>query len=96
MPAVHIFVENRIMSAILCLFEDDYIILAWPLLLLVDSLIPESRLIYWSLPGVMGHLQVVTLPEWYFIAPDNQTFDLYITPSTLCCVEFYFYQVGLN
>ena len=33
----------------------------------------------------MGHLQVVMLPEWYFIAPDaavNQTFDLYVAPST--------------
>ena len=31
--------------------------------------IPESKLIYLSLPGVMGHLQVIMLAEWYFIAP---------------------------
>ena len=47
-------------------------------------MIPESRLIYWSLPGVMGHLQDITLAE-YFIAPGaaaNQTSDLYINPPT--------------
>ena len=35
--------------------------------LLVNQVIWESKIIYWSLPGVMGHLQVLTLAEWYFI-----------------------------
>ena len=42
----------------------------------VGELLRESNLIYWLLSGVMGHLQVITLAEWYFIAPDsavNQT-----------------------
>ncbi len=49
-------------------------------------MIPESRLIYWLLPDVMGHLQVITLAGWYLIAPEdavNQTSDLYITQSQI-------------
>ena len=71
-------------DAILILGWIPYSNLTTPLLSVVD-VIPESRLIYWSLPGVVGQLQDITLAEWYFIASAaavNQTSDLYITPPT--------------
>ena len=48
-------------------------------------MILETRLIYWLLSDVMGHLQVITLAEWHFIAPEvpvDHTFDLFIAHST--------------
>ncbi len=39
--------------------------------LLVNRVLWESKLIYWLLPGVMGHLHIITWAEWYFIAPKS-------------------------